>query len=136
MSNLTDFLDGIACVLNNPGKTLDGAYMTFKTEDGIDQVEGKGLTQMDGEDKSNMTEIEKKMKLREYNRLYMQKYLKTYVQPEHKKNHHSVKTKRRKYGTALITSMKRRKEAAEKGLTIDKNGYIIREKEQKDETQN
>lgn len=135
MSNLTDFLDGIACVLNNPGKTLDGAYMAFKTEDGIDQVEGKGLNQMDGEDKSNMSEIEKKMKLREYNRLYMQKYLKTYVQPEHKKNHHNSK-KRRKYGTALITSMKRRKEAAEKGLTIDKNGYIIREKEQKDETQN
>ncbi len=135
MSNLTDFLDGIACVLNNPGKTLDGAYMSFKVEDGIDQVEGKGLTQMDGEDKSNMTEIEKKMKLREYNRLYMQKYLKTYVQPEHKKNHHHSK-KRRKYGTALITSMKRRKEAAEKGLTINKNGYIIREKEQKDETQN
>lgn len=135
MSNLTDFLDGIACVLNNPGKTLDGAYNTFKIEDGIDQVEGKGLTQMDAEDKSNMTEIEKKMKLREYNRLYMRKYLKTYVQPEHKKNHHHSK-KRRKYGTALITSMKRRKEAAEKGLTIDKNGYIIREKEQKDETQN
>lgn len=135
MSNLTDFLDGMACVLNNPGKTLDGAYMTLKTEDGIDQVEGKGLAQLEGVDKSNMSETEKKMRLREYNRLYMQKYLKTYVQPEHKKNHHHSK-KRRKYGTALITSMKRRKEAAEKGLTIDKNGYIIREKEQKDETKN
>ena len=135
MSNLTDFLDSMAYVLNNPGKTMDGTYKGFMIEDGIDQVEGKGLAQMDGEDKSNMTEIEKKMKLREYNRLYMRKYLKTYVQPEHKKNHHHSK-KRRKYGTALITSMKRRKEAAEKGLTINKNGYIIREKEQKDETQN
>ena len=135
MSNLTDFLDSMAYVLNNPGKTMDGTSKGFMIEEGIDQVEGKGLNQIDGEDKSNMSEVEKKMKLREYNRLYMQKYLKTYVQPEHSKNHHSAKT-RRKYGTALITSIRRRKEAAEKGLTIDKNGYIIREKEQKDETQN
>ena len=62
MSNLTDFLDSMAYVLNNPGKTMDGTYKGFMIEDGIDQVEGKGLAQIDGEDKSNMSETEKKMK--------------------------------------------------------------------------
>ena len=125
MSNLTDFLDGAICVLNNPGdKSMFGALGKFKIEDGIDQVSGKGLATLDQEIPSDLTPEEKKIREREYIRNYMREYKKTYVQPEYAKQHRSKK-KRRKHGTALITSLRRRKEAKEKGLIVTKNCYII-----------
>jgi len=125
MSNLTDFLDSAICVLNNPGeKGISGALVRFKAEDGIDNIDGKGLTKINQETPSDLTPEEKKIKQREYLRNYMREYKKTYVQPEYTKQHRAKK-KRRKYGTALITSQRRRKEAKEKGLTVTKNCYIV-----------
>lgn len=133
MSNLTDFLDSMLCVLNEPGKTMIGTLSRFKIEDGIDNVDNKNVTKIERDkNKDNMTPEEKKIAQREYLRNYMREYKKTYVQPEYKKQH---KNGRRKYGTALITSARIRKNAEKNGYIITKNCYKVK-KEQIDETEN
>lgn len=133
MSNLTDFLDQAICVLNHPGeKTITGATNNFKAEDGIDFVGGKSIAQIGDNSNKDLTPMEIKLKNREYIRNYMREYKKVYVQPEHNKSHNPKR--RRKHGTALITSAKRRKQLEKMGLTVDKNCYIVKKKEQKDET--
>ena len=135
MSNLTDFLDSMLCVLNEPGKTMVGTLSRFKIEDGIDNVDNKNITKIERDkDKDKMTPEEKKIAQREYLRNYMREYKKTYVQPEHSTKQHNAK-KRRKYGTALITSAKIRKNAEKNGYIITKNCYKVK-KEQIDETEN
>ena len=134
MSNITDFMDCMICVLNNPKeKTMWGVVHRFKEEDGIDKFLDKTTKHWDLQATQELTKEEKALKKKEYYRNYMKEYLKTYVQPEHKTKSHNS-NRRRKYGTALITSKKRRKEAETKGLTIDKNGYIIQPKGVKDES--
>lgn len=135
MSNLTDFLDSVICALDNPGeKTVAGTITRFKIEDGIDNVDNKGLSSFDKKEKKDMTPEEKKIAQREYLRNYMREYKKTYVQPEHNKSH--TPKRRRKYGTALITSAKIRKNAEKNGIII-KNSYKIKiRKEQTDEAEN
>ena len=133
MSNLTDFLDSMICVLNEPGKTMTGAVTRFKVEDGIDNVDNKSIAKIENDgSKDNMTPEEKKIAQREYLRNYMREYKKTYVQPEYKKQHRNG---RRKYGTALITSARIRKNAEKNGYIITKNCYKVK-KEQIDETEN
>lgn len=135
MSNLTDFLDAMIYTLNNPGeKTLKAAQNKFVEEDGIRSLKVDNGVNYDGMvAKKNMTPEEKKIAHREYLRNYMREYKKTYVQPEHNKSHNPKR--RRKYGTALITSAKIRKDAEKNGIIITKNCYKVK-KEQIDETEN
>jgi len=133
MSNLTDFLDSMMCVLNNPGeKDMTGVGARFRIEDGIDSVDGKSINKIDQTITDDMTPEEKKIAKREYLRNYMREYKKTYVQPEHNKSHETKK--RRKYRTALITSARIRKNADKLGIVI-KNSYKIKiNKGETDET--
>lgn len=137
MSNLTDLLDSVICVLDNPGeKTLAGAITRFKIEDGLESVSTRDLEDISKNTKittKSMTPEEKKIARREYFRNYMREYKKTYVQPEHNKSHNAKR--RRKYRTALVTSAKIRKNAEKNGYIITKNCYKVK-KEQVDETEN
>ena len=123
MSNLTDFLDNMICVLDSGGeKNFNGALHVLKSEDGMEKLGDKSIAQMEGKITGDLTPEEKKIAQREYLRNYMREYKKTYVQPEHNKSH---KTKRRrKYRTALITSARIRKNADKLGIVI-KNSYKI-----------
>lgn len=134
MSNLTDFLESMICALDNPGtRTVSGTVNIFKTEDGILSLANKAITNLDAKITKDLSPEEKKIAQREYLRNYMREYKKTYVQPEINKSH--ATKRRRKYGTALITSARIRKNAEKNGYIITKNCYKVK-KEQTDETEN
>lgn len=136
MSNITDILDELGYLLNNPKSTTKQAISALAADDGSQKPRSEMIELIVSKNPigdKNMTKEEKKIKMREYFRNYMREYKKTYVQPEHNKSHNAKR--RRKYGTALITSARLRKKLAKQGLTVSKNCYIIKEKEKKDETQ-
>lgn len=138
MSNLTDFMEQLICTLDNPKfpqkAVSQQLYREDHNEPDIDDIDIKIKTGKEPKTTNkNMTPEEKKIAHREYLRNYMRSYIKVYVQPEHNKTHDTKR--RRKYGTALITSAKIRKNAEKMGIRITHNAYKVKiDKGETDET--